>query len=316
MADATYQFGWHKFTLALPEPWEPGRIEGDDVKGYARIDDGFMPRLELKWDRAYGDDACDEAFRRYMKELTRAAGKGGAAQATRREPKEFDLGVRLPEGMRYRTVRWSAAVDCVAATVACSRCNRVAGLQILFPEGQMQTSLARRILESFRDHPESPDAPAWWGIYKMRFQTPVRWRLVAHRFGPGYAEMNFAGPGGVLADFKRMGPAEVLLKKRDLVDWYLAQLPQHVKVPREAVERSEVRGDVVLAATRQPRGLAAFLRRRGKDEVARRALCLQSVAWHCPRSNRLWAVEVYAPTLEAAREGQWQVFCHDEAVTP
>ena len=313
MTEPTYQFGWRRFQFEVPEPWEPSHLEGDDAGGYARLDDALRTRLELKWSRSYADDACDVAFRRYLKQLVRPYGKRGGAAVMPHEPKEISLVSRWPDGMRGRTVRWSAEVDGLATIIACSRCNRVTAIQVFFPPGEMQTGLMRRILETFRDHPEDPDGPVGWSLYRMRFQAPARWRLVAHRFGPGYAEMNFRGPDGLLADLRRWGPAEIILKKQNLLDWYLAQFPKGVTVEKKDVTQAEVRGDVVLAVAREPRGLLAILRRRGRVEVAKQGLCLQSVAWHCPAGNRLWMTDVYAPTLPAAQAGDWKVFCHGEA---
>jgi hypothetical protein len=309
--DATYEFGWRKFRLQVPGSWEPGSLQGDDARGYLRLDDPRMQRLELKWDRAHGENACNAALALYLKELQGAAKRRKDPTEFRREPKEFALLSSWPEGMNGRTVRWSARVECVAAFVSCGGCGRLTAIQVLFPGGEPDMGLARRIVGSFRDHVADPDGPALWSLYRMRVLVPARWRLKEHRFGPGYAEMQFTGPGGLTAEFRRAGPAEVLLKRRPLQEWYLAQLPRGIKVDPGRLERTEVRGDTVLVATLEPKGLLAALRRRSQvPEMALRGKVLEGAAWHCPASNRLWAVNVWASTPEAARQAEWQVHCH------
>ncbi len=313
MADeATYTFGWRQFRIEVPEPWEPGHLEGDDGRGYVRLDGPLMHRVELKWDRARGENACDDALEMYLKHLEKAAAKGTNGSRFRRKPKEFSLVSSWPEGMKGRTVRWSAEVECVAAFTSCERCERLTAVQVLFPAGELELGVARRALATFRDHAPDEDELVPWGLYRMRFEVPANWRLKEHRFGPGYAEMQFAGPGGLWADIRRAGPAEIILRKRPLTDWFLGGLPKGVKLDPEAIRETLVRGDTVLEAARPPRGILAGLWRRAASTATKlRGLALQSVAWHCPSSNRLWAVHVYAPTLEAAQDADWRVDCHD-----
>ena len=199
MGDGVYEFGWRRFRLQVPESWEPGSLQGDDLQGYARLDDPLMQRLELKWDRAYRDGACDEALDLYVKRLEKSAKQKGG-KGLKREPKELNLVSSWPEGMTGRTLRWSAEVDCVAAFVACGTCNRLTAIQVLFPAGGLEMGVARQAVSSFRDHAGEPDEPALWSLYRLRLQVPGRWRLKHHRFGPGYAEMRFAGPAGLRAE--------------------------------------------------------------------------------------------------------------------
>jgi len=313
VTDATYEFGWRKFRLDVPEPWEPAHFEGDDAKGYVRLDDVYGPRLELRWGLAYREDACDTAFEQYLKGLRRDARKKKGAGVFRREPKEVALVSAWPEGMKGRVARWSAEIDCVSAVVACSVCNRLTALRVLFAAREMRTSVARRILESFRDHTASVDAPSVWSLYRMRFEVPSRWRLAEHRFGPGYAEMRFRGPGRLLADVRRWGPAEVLLRRQSLEAWYLGQLAPGVRVEAGDLDRTEVRGDEVLSFERRPGGVAAVLGRLSRGKQARRRLALVSAGWHCASTNRLWVVDVYGASLDEAREAEWRAFCHADA---
>ncbi len=309
MSDAAYTFGWRGFRMEVPEAWEPGKFEGDDLKGYLRLDDRRMPRVELKWDRVYRDTAADDAFDLYRKELDRAA-KQKKKGRFRRDPREFRLLQTWPKGVKARTLRWSGEVECVAAFIACAECNRLSALQFLFPEGELRMGLVREAVRSFRDHPEDLDGPALWGLYRMRMHVPARWRLKSHKFGPGFAQLQFTGPAGLAADIRRAGPAEVLLTKTSIEDWALGRLPKGVKIDRANLERAEVRGDAVVTAAREPRGAMAAIRRRSKSDVRLRGMAMEMAAWHCPASNRLWSVAVYAPTLDAVREAEWRVFCH------
>ena len=43
------KFGWAGIVTELPEEWEISGLSGDQKEGYLRLEDEFMPRLELKW---------------------------------------------------------------------------------------------------------------------------------------------------------------------------------------------------------------------------------------------------------------------------
>ncbi len=308
--DATYPFGWRGFRFELPLPWEPGSLKGDDASGYLRFDDPLMQCLEVKYDRSYRDTAAEVAAENYIKQLKHAAKKD---RPFRREPEAFDVGAAWPEGMRGQAVRWSGDVECVALFLACETCRRVSALQVLFPERDLRLSTVRRLVETFEDHPADFQAPVLWSLYRLHLETPAAWRLTGHEFGPGHARLQFSGPGGLQADVRRAGPAEVLLRKTDLEAWLEAQLPKRVKLDPARVQRAEARGDPVLVATREPRGLGGLLGRLGRGDAALAGRALEATAWHCPATNRLWAVQVYAKTLDAAAEADWRVVCHAAA---
>ena len=42
------KFGWAGIVTELPEEWEISGLSGDQKEGYLRLEDEFMPRLELK----------------------------------------------------------------------------------------------------------------------------------------------------------------------------------------------------------------------------------------------------------------------------
>ena len=301
-------FAWRRFALDVPLEWEPGIFDGDDLRGYVRLEDYFEGRLEMRWRRSYRAGNIEVAAKRYVEGIRQGVKR--RRLSFKMEPKEYNLVPSWPDDFEARVYRWSADVDCVSAIVQCSACHRLTAIQLLFPLGGLKPALAKRVLSSFRDHVEEGEGDAW-RLYLSDIVTPHEWRLKDHQFGPGILELNFGGPRRMTASFRRWGAAEVLLAGRDMRRWFNARWPKGIR-PEKVVE-TEVRGEPALVATRNPRGVFDLLRRLiGRKEASKKSMFWQGVAWHCEQSNRLWAVDVFAPTEAEATEAAWEVRCHAE----
>ena len=66
------EFAWQGLTLEVPEDWNLGRVDGDFEKGYTRLDDAEIVRLELEWRRLRGRGEAlrlTELVDRYLQNL-------------------------------------------------------------------------------------------------------------------------------------------------------------------------------------------------------------------------------------------------------
>ena len=73
--DSWIPFRWHGVGLEIPTEWNPGKLVGDRKSGNVRLDDQLMPRVELEWKEARGDDRVGLIVDRYVEGLAKGAQK-------------------------------------------------------------------------------------------------------------------------------------------------------------------------------------------------------------------------------------------------
>ena len=81
-------FVWQGLRLEVPEDWNLGRVDGDFEKGYARLDDAEIVRLEIEWRRLKGRGEAlrlTELVDRYLANLQKKADKAGASFSVQRQ---------------------------------------------------------------------------------------------------------------------------------------------------------------------------------------------------------------------------------------
>ncbi len=66
-------FGWQGVSFSKPESWELAEVEGDVNKGYARLDDGSLSRLQLRWHKTGREVNMDAVARRQAKLIRKKA---------------------------------------------------------------------------------------------------------------------------------------------------------------------------------------------------------------------------------------------------
>ena len=299
-------FAWRGFSMEVPLQWDLGAFDGDDDIGYLRLDGLYIPRLEIRWKRTGARANIDRAARVYLDSLARANKRKNPAPSS--EPRPLELTLPDSQDLQVRGYRWkSPQAECVAAVVLCSVCRRISVLQMFSPPETFSAKVYKRVLGSFHDH--SPPGQVHWGFYLMHLHTPDAWQMTGHKFNPGYAELNFGGPKNFQADFRRWGPASVLLEDSDLEKWARQNWPDGLGP--DNVSNFNRSGEPALLARRTGSGILAPIRRTiGRGKGIRKALYWQSTAWHCSKSNRIWMVDIFSRSEPQADEADYQVLCH------
>ena len=291
--------------MQVPLDWELGAFDGDQSSGYLRLDDMFVPRVEIRWKRSSRYNDINQATERYLKSLQKSK------NPLQRQPTPLTLAIDWPNDLQVRCYRWKGQYECVAAVMQCLTCKRISVVQIFFPEGTFSAAVYKRILSSLHDH--NPADVAYWDFYLMHVRTPSSWKLLGHKFNPGYAELSFSGPGKLQADFRRWGPASVILQDSDLEQWARENSPQSLKA--DSIHTHTLDGDLAQITRRNASGLLGPLCRAfGRGPAIRKALYWHGTAWHCPSSERLWMVDVFAGSGPEAAEAEWQVLCHQPTI--
>jgi len=283
-------FAWRAMQFEVPADWELGAADGDDRKGYCRLDDGKMTRLEVRWQKGPARGPVSEVTDRYLKTLSKRGRHEVPAHVRRNASR-----VRISDA-ETECFAWHGELDTTGLAVCCRRCGRISLVRVLNRRSESFRPVARRVLESFRDHGRDGLAP--WSLLGFRFDVPERYTLTTYQLRAGRLEMDFRAKG-VLASAVRVGLADIVLRERSLADW--------LKNDPVAVFG---RGELTLADTAvrghagaQIEGMRRRLLRRFfslvlRSELLRRVVkepAIRCRAWRCEPSNSIYVARWLGP---------------------
>jgi len=263
-------FAWQGIQIETPRAWELGSVTGDRRKGYFRLDDADMPRVEAKWESGSPGKSVRSVADRFLKK----AGLVGAAGE-----RQVERNVRLDPPADMETEFFITRGDPNALHMAarCRDCGRVALLRLFYRSDEPLQPVMARLFSSYRDHARDGKTP--WSLYGLRFKVPEDYILLRHNIRAGRVELEFVGKRArVLA--ARVGLAETVLKRMSLLDWLKKDSSgQAPRCPPAFTETK--RGEhAAVAVSGRERSLARRI--LGRRRVAR------GLAWHCEPSNALY----------------------------
>ena len=314
-SDDWKRFSWRGIGLDVPVSWELGAVHGDDRSGYFRLDDSFYTRVEAKWhNQTGGRPSLERIQEQYMAQLR---GKG-------RHRKNVEL-IEGPvcrqvdeQGSETCRFRWAAETEGSCLVRFCSACQRVLLIQVLSRAGMGGARLARRVLDSARDHSE--DQQCHWAVYDLAFHVPISFSLSSHQLQSGLLEFLFVDRDAILG-VRRWSMADIMLKRGDLDLWLKKEYSELLRdsqweksvLAREGDEGILVEGSYESKSARLVWPLLAMV----PFGLGRRLpvnLCASVAAqiWHCPSSNRILGVHLRDPDgrLEAFHEVAASLSCH------
>ncbi len=318
-------FSWRGLSLAVPADWEPGAFDGDDDQGYVRLDDELIARCEIRWTKVKSETEFSTAVDRLTDGLEKAAAKGKSAWEFHMHDISPEITPKSLSSQKFviQAYSWRDEKDFILLAVYCPDCKRMTLLHLT----DVDTNFARSIVSSFSDHAdEGPSASlrtggTWWRLYRFALRTPNDWKLVTHNFAAGLLELDFVGPNHLHARVRRWGPAEILLKQTTPAVSAVERLEKFWRErspwmqPRQEITKDSIRGHESLHIELERQGWTAKLSRvlptfKAREQKKGFSVCAR--AWYCAASNRIYAVEVFAPTLDATRTVGWEIECHDE----
>ena len=258
-------FAWQGFQLQVPSDWDLSAASGDYDTGYCRLDDETMPRLEIKWRGGLRTKGASSLTDRFLKDA-RLNRKGSPVRIKR------DTALAEVPDADCECFFTCGETDAVHMAVCCSVCGRASMLRVIQRPGDTSHAIARRILQSFRDHPSDDWMP--WAILGFSLATPKEFRLKNHRFEAGRLQMDFAARRRS-ASAVRLGLARTALRGTTLLDWARRDPLGVWPGKRLAFELSEHQG--------RPAVLVSGARRR---LLRRRAM--RGIVWLCEEENALY----------------------------
>jgi hypothetical protein len=199
---------WNGVSMRVPAQWEVGSLG----VSYLQLEDQTGPVLELKWQQL-------NRFFSHKNHLKKLARLSNSAPGL-----DFEV-IHLPEEWRQplrsfetQSFKWQGRqVGGKGAILYCTYCGKASLLQFYQKEGRDDSLLSVKVLQTFRDH--SDDGMVVWALFGLRALMPEKFGLIGYRFQPGHYQLKYKW-GREQITLSRWGPADVLLKDEDLLDWF------------------------------------------------------------------------------------------------
>jgi len=291
--------GWNGVRLNVPIHWEVSHLGAFHLQ----LDDGSGPTLELKWQRLSRPVSPE----RHLKRLARRFRHAGGVEFRRRAvPDEWRAALKsfTVEGFTWR----EATIRREGVFLSCPICGTATLLQFCYRLESPSSRLAEEVLRSFRDH--SDNGMVTWRLFGLHAEIPEDLRLEGHRFSPGHYELRFAR-GRETLRLNRWGPADVILRGRDLRRWFFAARGPGRSDSRIDPREVEYRGAAALEGESRPgSGPLSTLRALISRGERYRRLRI----WHGVHDNQIMGVEMGGPRWPDA--GLFEEICgHYEVVS-
>jgi hypothetical protein len=269
--------GWNGVRLNVPAHWEVSHLGAF----YLQLDDGSGPTLELKWRRRSRQVSPERHVKRLSRRFRRA---GGVDFRGRAVPAKWRAALN---SFTAEAFTWSEArIKGEGVSLSCPICGTATLLQFSYRLESPSPRLVEEVLRSFRDH--SDNGMVTWRLFGLHAEIPEELRLEAHRFSPGHYELRFAR-GRETLKLSRWGPADVILRGRDLRGWFFATREEGLARSRINPRHVEYRGQVALEGESRP-GSGALSRLRALFSQGERYRRLR--IWHGGGDNQIMGVEM------------------------
>ena len=288
-------FGWHGLEFEVPESWELARYDGGYDGGYASLDDGVDMRLQVRWNRVRNRPKLLEgALKRYERSLKKAS-KGTF---------RFEGGdaVFVPERQReWRDVcafRWEAETAAEGLAWYSSGTGRLIMVEVLFGGRSVDKALARRVLESARDHRD--DGLRLWAVYGFTFLAPAHYNLDRPDLTLRRLRFEFSEGSHAWLRVERWAMASRWLETASLEQWPRELVKLLRGTPRGTLEQDEVQ----VGEHRACRFTQAVGRVRlgGRQRV-------WGLVWACPEEDKVFVVMAGGGTEDLAEEVAATIVC-------
>lgn len=287
-------FGWQGFFLRVPAEWNPGRISGDFRTGSVRLDDAEVVRMEVEWREAQGDASASGIADRFVEGLTREVQrKKGRLEIKRR----FDLGGdRLPDG-EQEVIFWEADCRVHALVRRCASSHRIVFIRIIGRLEEDLAGVARDIFLTVED--QAPEGTRRWALYDLTCGIPPGFDLETSALRSGHIQLRFTR-GQTALQVDRLSMAGVLLKERPVQAWFEDFFHKELRDLAVTFRPCQVRGHRGIRASGDPRSRWRTMLSPLPLLNVRKRLGLEGCAWHCPESNKIYAVLTFHKKKEEA----------------
>ena len=266
------QFGWQGISFLKPEDWEIGKIEGNENKGYVRLDDQYLSRVEIRWQRQAREVSLEKTMDRHLRDLERKAKR-----------RKIDFKVLDKKNYGTKTFQgryfiWEGDFKAINIMVQCKKCLRIVLVRVLGKRGEDIKERAEKIFNSLRDH--MMGSKMFWSVFGFSFTTPPELRLNQHSFLSGHLKFDFSRDRDSFL-FERLSTANIILKEKTLSQW-----------ARDFCQSKFKSVDIGVSYPREEsleEGVYTIGREHGKIRLLKKRF-FKSLFWHCQISNHIFGV--------------------------
>ena len=320
-------FGWAGIQLEIPTAWELSGLSGDQKTGYLRLDDGDMPRLELKWAHTRRKKPDLHAtLDEYFKLIRKTYKRKGTELAFRRNVNLIKEDGFF-EGRNVLGFSWKG--DIRANGLIFHAGKRITIVQVM---GRLKENWRPTVLRIFQSIVDRGDAPqTLWSAYGLKLGVPREYKLERQKLLSGYLLFAFAAKpmrfqsvvrlakrlrdrlqktngSGSNTDFsppdigrlsvERYGPAEVMLNDykdtpNPLEAWFRAKYAKAIRgygfEVTSHTESEDERLTLIGEQTRLYDGIP-FSPVLMIDKLSKRT-ALAFHLWQCNHSNRIYVIQ-------------------------
>jgi hypothetical protein len=181
--------------------------------------------------------------------------------------------------------------------------------QVIAPLDEDVSSGADRVLSSIMDHTDV----GWtaWALYDLQTAVPTEFKLEKQTLMSAYVQLSFKSKYSEL-NVERWGLASTLLKRMDIVEWFKKDSVPDYKEFRVKIERVEDSDHEMIKVTGRRKGVKQLLRAAVRSLTLRPLpMEVTAYAWHCPESNRLFAVRlIHNGSARILDEVRTRTKCH------
>lgn len=284
------KFGWQGLEFRAPADWNLGRVDGTYEKGYVRLDDTHIVRVEVEWRKLRGREMSvpiNELVDRYLAGLKKKAKKTDIEfKVTRRAEilkekswlRQFD----------YEMFTWDADFRAFNIAIRFTHSQRVVLLRILSRFEENISDQIEKIFGSLRD--SSGSDQALWSVYGLSFFMPCEYKLSGHELKSGHIQLQFK-QGRNEFRIHRLSMARLLLKESPLEYWYQAFFKKTLRDFQIEIQAHEVHGYTGLQVVGRPRSRWRQLLRPLPFVNPRPRLYLDCRLWHRKDLDKIFIIE-------------------------
>lgn len=295
-------FGWEGISFITPNGWDLSLIEGEDRKGYLRIDDSHMARIEVKWERSRGHFSPTKIADRYIQNLKRTVKKTSDFEVERNvKIKDTQFILKRGKGEFFIVRQEDLNSYCLAWN--CGVCNRVLLMRVLAKSEEDFDGIVGKIYRSLKDH--SIRGMNTWSIYGFLFRLPDDFVLEKRSLLSGRIQLTFKNKQERL-QIERLSLADLLLENDSLENWFRNFFRKDLWSFEYRLQKEEgLRHDVLRIDGIAKRKIISF-GHLGKKKL------LNGYLWKCPLSNKIFLLmHINATTNERLLKRLYQqIKCH------
>ena len=297
------KFGWAGIVTELPEEWEISGLSGDQKEGYLRLEDEFMPRLELKWSVAKSkrrNPDLHAVLDDYFKIIRKTYKKTKKDLHIKRNVsliKDTDF----LDGYDLVFFTWKGEIQANGLIFFCPETRRITLIQVMGKPKQNVRTITEQIFTSVEIEPNNQKF--LWTAYNLHVEVPKDYRLEKHQLLSGYLLFSFINPGSLTdrkrrLSIERYGLADILLKDQTLEDWFRTKYKKAIRgfgFQIESRDQDEAEYLILNGEETRVTDNIPIHSVQLANQIKKRKRFIAHIR-HCYKSNRIYVIQVVSKT--------------------